>query len=88
MHYGSFSYPFSLTATEGTCSGLEFSGWSIPVSFMLVLVTLSFHRNFSYLIELFQHNVYGRVVIFLFAQRNFLHTFSLTVVYIEHKSLS
>ena len=34
-----FSYPFSLTAIEGTFNDLEYSSWSIPVSFMLVLVT-------------------------------------------------
>ena len=43
-----FSYPFSLAATEETCSGLKFSGWSIPVSFMLVVVTLSLHRKLSF----------------------------------------
>ena len=47
MHSGSFSNPISLAATEGTSSGLDFSSWSIPVSFMLVLVALSLHRNLS-----------------------------------------
>ena len=39
---------FSLAATEDTCSGLWYSGWNIPGSSMLVLVTLSLHRNLSF----------------------------------------
>ena len=69
MFSGPFAYPISLAATEGTCSGLERSCWSIPVSFMLVLVNLSLHRNLSFSIELFQHIVYGWVVMLLYAQR-------------------
>ena len=65
---GSSYYP-----TEGICSGLEFSGWSLPVSFTLVLVTLSLHRNLSFFIELVQHIVYGWIVMLLYAQRYFLH---------------
>ena len=68
-----FSYPVSLAPTQGLCSGLEYSDWSIPVSFMLVLFTLSLHRNLSFLIELFQHIVYGWIVMLLYAQRHFLH---------------
>ena len=68
-----FSYPISFAAVEGTCSGLEFSGWSITVSFMLVLVILSLHLNLSFFIELFQHIVYGWIVMLLYAQRFFLH---------------
>ena len=60
--------------TEGICSGSEFSGWSTPVSFMLVLVILSLHRNLSFFIELFQHIVYGWIVMLLYAQRYFLQT--------------
>ena len=48
-----FSHPISLTATEGIFSGLEYCGWSIPVSFMLVLDTLSLHRILSFFIKLF-----------------------------------
>ena len=79
LHSGSFFYLFSLTATEGTCSGLEYSGWSIPVSLMLVLVTLSFQRNLSFFFGLFQHvesctlNRACWIVMLLYAQRYFLH---------------
>ena len=73
MHSDSFCYPISLDATEGTCSCLEYSGWSIPVSFLLVLVFLSLHRNLSFFIELFQHIVYGWIVMLLYAKRYFLH---------------
>ena len=73
MHSSSFFNPLSLTATEGTCSGLEFSGLSIPVSFMLVLVTLSLYRTLSFFIEWLQHVVYGWIVMLLYAQRYFLH---------------
>ena len=31
MHSRFFSYSISLAATEGTCSGSKYSGWSIPV---------------------------------------------------------
>ena len=72
IHSGSFSCPISLAPTEGTCTGLVCSDWSIRVSFMLVLVSLSLHRNWSFFIELFQH-IYGWVVIILYAQRYFLH---------------
>ena len=67
MHSGSFCYPVSLAATKGTCGGLEFSGWVIPVSSMLVLVTLILHPNLSFFIELFQRIVYGWVVMLLYA---------------------
>ena len=66
-----FSHPISLQ--WGHCSGLEYSGWSIPVSFMLILVILSLHRNLSFFIKLFQHIVYGWIVMLLYAQRYFLH---------------
>ena len=65
-------YSISLAATEGTCSGLEFSGRSISVFFMVVVVFLSHHRNLSFFIELFQHIVYGWVVMLLYAERYFL----------------
>ena len=68
-----FSYPISLASTEGTCSGSWYSGWSIPVSSILVLVTLSLHRILSFFTEMFKHFVFGWVVMLLCAQRYFLH---------------
>ena len=85
--YRLFSYPLSLAATGGTCSVLEYSRWSIPVSFMLVLVTLRLHRNISFFIDLFQHLVYGWMLMLLYAQRYFLHN-TYIVAYIVHKSRS
>ena len=73
MYSGSFLVQLVLPLQKSTCSGLEYSGWSIPVSFMLFLVTLSLHWNFSFFIELFQHIVYGWIVMHLYAQRYFLH---------------
>ena len=61
-----FSYPISLAAAEGTCSGLEYC-------FTLVLVILSLPWNLTFFIELFQHIVYGWIVMHLYAQRYFLH---------------
>ena len=60
-------YSNSLAATIGGCSGLDYSGWSIQVSFILVLPILSLHRNLSFFIELFQHIVYGWIVMLLYA---------------------
>ena len=56
------------------------------MSFMLILVTLSLHRNLSFIIELFQHVVYGWVVMLYMLSDTFyiIHN----VVYIVHKSLS
>ena len=86
MHSGSFSYPISLAATEGTCSDLEYSDWSIPVSFILALFTLSLHGILAFFIELFQYIVYGRIVMLLYARDFFMVIHN--VVYILHKSLS
>ena len=68
-----FSYPIKFAATEGTCSRLEYSGWIIPVSFVLVFVILSLHRKMAFFIELFQHIVCEWIVLLLYAQRYFLH---------------
>ena len=43
------------------------------MSFMLALVTLSLHRKLSFFVELFQHIVYGWIVMLLYAQRYFLY---------------
>ena len=50
-----FFYLIGLAATEGTCSGLCYSGWSIPVSSMLVLVTFKPSPEFVMFIKLFRH---------------------------------
>ena len=68
-----FFYPISFAATEGTCGGLEYSSWSLPVFFMLAPVFLSLHRNLQFFVGLFRHIVYGWIVMLLYAQRYFLH---------------
>ena len=68
-----FCYPISLAATEDTCSGLGYSGWRIPASFMLVIVILRLHRDLSFFFEFFQHIVFGWIVMLLYAQQYFLH---------------
>ena len=69
-----FSSPNSLAATEGTCSGLEYSGWSIPLFFYANSTYFEHSSEFVIFIELFQHIVYGWVVMLLYAQRYLLHT--------------
>ena len=68
-----FYYPISLTATEGACSGLWYSGWSIPVSSMLILVTFEPSSESAIFIVLFQHIGFGWIAMLLYAQGNFLH---------------
>ena len=74
------------SVTQGTCSGLEYSGWSIPVSFMLILVTLSLHRKLSFFIEFFKHIVY-RWMVMIYTLSDTFYIIHI-VVYIVHKSCS
>ena len=80
------SYPISLAATKDTFGGSEYSGWSFPVSFMLILITLSLHRNLSFFVEFFQHIFYGWIVM-LFMLSDTFYIIHLAV-YIVHKSRS
>ena len=63
-----FFYPISLNGTEGACTGLWRSCWSIAVSSMLVLVSFEPASESAIFIELFQQIFYGWIAMLLYAQ--------------------
>ena len=78
-------YPISPAATEGTCTGLCCSGWSIPGSFTSVPVTLSLHRNLSFSSRSSRKLVLDGKKMLLYAQQFFLH--NTNVAYMVHNSI-